>query len=480
MIPVHADNIFKTCEVEIQGNPWGQVSIDSPTRCVSHKAPLSVGLSQWGGIIYTKLVSYQCLKDEGYGSSKKYCLKQFKKFTVANWQNFMLYWQLMCWLILSDHRSWLTGFLQGSSKFHTLKSSIHPCQAFLAMMIIVGEDVRILTMAQMALNSGPLLHVVFLSVPIRNTTSPGSEPIALRLALLESLSLLILVPEHTLLLISSSSLFNVLMRCFELRKGLSLKGEIFQYLRSLLHLCNAQGLSQQPFEIFIKGVNDGSRALIKCMRVCFWVKGMKMSKYIVCVQAGQIAVGKGNECKKPGHELISDQAEEKERAILLLGIDMNKKARITQMGTYGFPQLGDYFQPPHLCTFPNFLIANTTKQFPTVNLVSVKAQNRLIRRLCDPAIIPWRFQIPAYRFIQKLSITTPPLTPFNQSELFSEELLPTRGVLQAPLEYSFHLLAISVPSVLVSFWIKNTPNPVQTQIKKTPPKSIKIFFHIFT
>ncbi|KNZ46603.1 hypothetical protein VP01_712g2 [Puccinia sorghi] len=63
-------------------------------------------------------------------------------------------------------------------------------------------------MAQMALNSGPLLHVVFLSVPIRNTTSPGSEPIALRLALLESLSLLILVPEHTLLLIFSSSLFT--------------------------------------------------------------------------------------------------------------------------------------------------------------------------------------------------------------------------------------------------------------------------------
>ncbi|KNZ52388.1 hypothetical protein VP01_3599g1 [Puccinia sorghi] len=39
---------------------------------------------------------------------------------------------------------------------------------------------------------GPLLHVVFLLVPIRNATPPGSEPIALRLALLKSLSLLIL------------------------------------------------------------------------------------------------------------------------------------------------------------------------------------------------------------------------------------------------------------------------------------------------
>ena len=76
------------------------------------------------------------------------------------------------------------------------------------------ECVEILTMPQMAFlvffffsfffilgpQLRPLLHIVFLLVPIRNTTPLGSEPIALRHALLKSLSLLIQAPEYTLLL----------------------------------------------------------------------------------------------------------------------------------------------------------------------------------------------------------------------------------------------------------------------------------------
>ena len=62
--------------------------------------------------------------------------------------------------------------------------------------------------------SGPQLRPpfqdVFLPCPIRNTSSLGSEPLELRHALFESLSLLIQVPEHTLLLILSWTIFCLL------------------------------------------------------------------------------------------------------------------------------------------------------------------------------------------------------------------------------------------------------------------------------
>ncbi|KNZ62116.1 hypothetical protein VP01_1310g1 [Puccinia sorghi] len=84
--------------------------------------------------------------------------------------------------------------------------------SFILRQYHTREDfVRILTMPQMTFlifSSCPLLNVVFILVPIGNTTPPGSEPISLRLALLKLLSFLILVPEHTLLLISSSSFFS--------------------------------------------------------------------------------------------------------------------------------------------------------------------------------------------------------------------------------------------------------------------------------